>query len=118
MLVSYHRLHDIPLIMLILLAEFYFFMLKKDKLNMLVSAAFIMFFTAPFSLIIKVSHLLCELPHIGDFIQLGPSDMDIEVLPLSAPVFLLLTVYAFYLYCFKQEAVVFELKPVSRNIPK
>ena len=118
MLVSYHRLHDIPLIMLIILAEFYFFMLKKDKINMLISAIFILFFAVPFTLIIKISHLLCRLPNIGNFIQTGPSDTNIEVFPLSAAIFLLLTVYSLCLYFFKQEDVVFELnesKPDGEN---
>ena len=110
MLLSYHRLHDIPLIMLIILAEFYFSMLKKDKINMLISAVFIIFFTVPFSLIISLSHLMTKLPHSGDFIQIGHYYLKhMDVFPLSAIVFLLLTIYSLYLYFFKKEDIIFEL---------
>ena len=120
MLLSYHRLHDIPLIMLIILAEFYFFLLKKDRFNMLISALFIIFFTVPFSLIINISHQLTKLPHVNDLIQYGHyyRKGNIDVFPLAAVVFLLLTIYSLYLYFFKQEDVVFELnenKPDGEN---
>jgi hypothetical protein len=110
MLLSYHRLHDIHLIMLILLAEFDFFLLNKDKINMLISAIFIIFFAVPFSLVISISHLITKLPHIGDFFQICHYAIkDIDVFPLSAVVFLLLTIYSLYLYFFKKEEVIFEL---------
>ncbi len=115
MLLSYHRLHDINLIMLVLLAEFYFFMLRKDKINMLISAVFIIFFAVPFSLVLRISHLICKLPHIGDFVQTCHYDIsDIDVFPLSAVVFLLLTIYALYIYFHKKEEVIFELNEEKR----
>jgi hypothetical protein len=110
MLLSYHRLHDINLIILILLAEFYFFMLNNDKVNMLISAMFIGFFAAPFSLILSISHQICKLPHIGDLFQTCHYYLkDIDVFPLSAVFFLLLTIYSLYLYFCKKEEVIFEL---------
>ena len=110
MLLSYHRLHDIHLIMLLILAEFYFFLVSRDKINMLISAVFIIFFAVPFSLVLSISHLIAKLPHIGNFFytcNYYPQNRD--VFPLSAIVFLLLTIYSLYLYFFKKEDVVFEL---------
>ncbi|MFA6101872.1 MAG: glycosyltransferase 87 family protein [Victivallaceae bacterium] len=110
MLLSYHRLHDINLIMLVLLAEFYFFLLKKDKINISISIAFILFFAVPFSLVIRISHLICKLPHVGDFFQTCHYYVNnIDVFPLPAIVFLLLTIYSLYLYFYKKEEVIFEL---------
>jgi len=110
MLLSYHRLHDIHLIMLLILAEFYFFLLNRDKVNMLISAAFIIFFAVPFSLVLSFSHLIAKLPHIGDFFYTCNYYLqNRDVFPLSAVVFLFLTIYSLYLYFFKKENVVFEL---------
>lgn len=110
MLLSYHRIHDIHLIMLLILAEFYFFLLKRDKVNMLISAAFITFFAAPFSLILSFSHLLAKIPHIGDvFYTCNYYLQNRDVFPLSAVVFLFLTIYSLYLYFYKREEVIFEL---------
>jgi len=110
MLLSYHRLHDIHLIILLLLAEFYFFLINNDKINMLISAAFIIFFAAPFSLVLSVSHLIAKLPHVGDvFYTCNYYLQNRDVFPLSAVVFLFLTIYSLYLYFFKKEDVIFEL---------
>ena len=110
MLLSYHRLHDIHLIMLLILAEFYFFMLNNDKINMLISAAFIVFFAAPFSLVLSLSHLITKLPHIDSiFHTCNYYPQKRDVFPLSAVVFLLLTIYSLYLYFYKREEVIFKL---------
>lgn len=111
MLLSYHRLHDIHLIMLLIMAEFYFFLINRDKVNMLISAAFIIFFAAPFSLVLSFSHLIAKLPHVGDvFYTCNYYLQNREVFPLSAVVFLFLTIYSLYLYFCKREEVIFELK--------
>ena len=110
MLLSYHRLHDIHLIMLLLLAEFYFFLINRDKVNMLISAAFIIFFAVPFSLVLNFSHMITKLPHVGDiFYTCNYYLQNRDVFPLSAVVFLFLTIYSLYLYFYKREEVIFEL---------
>lgn len=112
MLLSYHRLHDIHLIILIMMAELYFFILKKDKINILISAAFILFFAVPFSLIISISHLITKIPHLGDFFYTcNYYSQNKDVFPLSALVFLLFTTYSLYLFFFKKEEIIFELNP-------
>ncbi len=119
MLLSYHRLYDIPLIMLCLLANFYLFILKKDWKNIFISSAFIAFFMLPFSAVMNVAEMINDIPCVKD-IFIVSRYFKIMVFPLPAIVFLFLSVYAAFIYFRKQENVIFELSrprnPEKQNV--
>ncbi len=110
MLLCYHRLYDIPVIMLCLFANLYLFILKKDFKNVIISLIFAGFFIAPLSAIIVVAERIGTIPYISKVFIMCQYYQDVlPVFPLTAIVFLLLTGYALYLYFRRKEDIVFVL---------
>jgi hypothetical protein len=110
MLLCYHRLYDIPVIMLCLFANLYLFILKKDLKNVIISLIFAGFFIAPLSAIIVVAERIGTIPYISKIFIMCQYYQDVlPVFPLTAIVFLLLTGYALYLYFRRKEDIVFVL---------
>ena len=110
MLLCYHRLYDISVIMLCLIANLYLFILKKDFRNVIITLIFAGFFIAPLSVIIKVAEHIGTIPGVSKiFIMCQYYQNVLPVFPLTAIVFLLLTGYAVYLYFSRREDIVFVL---------
>lgn len=110
MLLCYHRLYDIPLIMLCLIANLYLFIVKKDFKNIIISLFFVGFFIAPLSAIIAVAERVGTIPCMSKIFIMCQYYQDVlPVFPLTAIVFLLLTGYALYLYFRRPEDIVFVL---------
>jgi hypothetical protein len=110
MLLCYHRLYDISVIMLCLIANLYLFILKKDLRNVIITLIFAGFFLAPLSAIIKVAERIGTIPGVSKIFIMCQYYQDIlPVFPLTAIVFLLLTGYSVYLYFSRHEDIVFAL---------
>lgn len=105
MLLSYHRLYDLSSVLLILHAYVFLLLRTRQWFKLVIASAFIGYFMLPFSTIIDFSIELSKIPNIGDFICISKY-YKVQVFPLSAVMFLLLSAYSIYLYFSNKDDVI------------
>ncbi len=101
MLISYHRLYDLSLVVLLLYGFVALLLSTRQWIKAGLAVAFSLYFIVPFSLICSISEALAEIPGIGEIVYISKY-YKIDVFPFSAVMFLLLTVYSLYLYFFNK----------------
>lgn len=102
MLISYHRLHDLIIVLPFLSLFSYVFFVKKQYGLLAICSFFYIYFLIPESIIFRISSLLgTKLIFLQEWIHLCSYNDNIEqwhnLLPTHAVIMLLLTVFAYYL---------------------
>jgi hypothetical protein len=105
MLLSYHRLYDLSFVLLILHAYVFLLLRTRQWFKLVIASAFIGYFMLPFSAIIDFSIELSKIPGIEDFVYISKY-YKVQVFPLSAVMFLFLSVYSVYLYFSNKDDVI------------
>ena len=99
MLVSYHRLYDNIIVVLLLLIKTNFLVLKKDRVNASICGAFLAFYMIPVSWVLKVADYLGNnVLWLGKIFYTSPYAQFSAVLPLIAWSQTVLGLYLLYLY--------------------
>lgn len=115
MLLSYHRLYDLSFVLLILHAYVFLLLRTRQWFKLVISSAFIGYFMLPFTSIIDFSIELAKIPGIGNFVYISKY-YKVEVFPLSAVMFLLLSAFSVYLYFSNKDDVI--LNPGEEDVKK
>jgi hypothetical protein len=115
MLVSYHRLYDNIIVVLLLLVKTNYLILKKDRLNSLICGAFLAFYLIPVSWVLKAANYLGSKPFIGEIFFTSSFRQFQTVLPLIAMLQTLLGLYLLYLYLTTEDEYTFQLKTRQSN---
>jgi hypothetical protein len=98
MLLSYHRLYDANLIMLLLLVKMNFLIRKQDWNNASICGLFLFFFIIPLSWIFQTSDYLGSHSLLSQIFYTCSYEQFKHLIPIPAWVMILLTLYSYYLY--------------------
>lgn len=111
MLVSYHRLYDNVIIILLLLVKTNFLVRKKNWLNALICGGFLGFYMIPVSWIQKVANYLGNnVPLLAKIFYTSPYAQFSAVLPIIAWSQTALGLYLLYLYFKTEDDYTFKLE--------
>ncbi|MFA7183324.1 MAG: hypothetical protein WC082_00430 [Victivallales bacterium] len=113
MLVSYHRLYDNIIVVLLLLVKINFLILRKDRFNSLICGAFLTFYMIPVSWIFSLADCLGGNPLLARIFYTSPFEDFQTVLPIIAMSQTLLGLYLLYLYLKSEDEYTFPLKTKS-----
>jgi Glycosyltransferase family 87 len=113
MLISYHRLYDLSIVMLLLLLKTRYLIVARDWKNSLICVAFLFCYTIPFSWVLELSDIVGRIFPLKGFVQLCNYRQFSHLLPVSAWMMLALSVYVLYLYMRTGEEFVFQLEPAG-----
>lgn len=108
MLVSYHRLYDNIIVILLLLVKTNFLVLKKNWLNAAICGAFLAFYLIPVSWVLKVADYLGSTG-LSKIFYASPYAQFSMVLPVIAWVQTALGLYLLYLYFKTEDDFIFKL---------
>ncbi|MDD5597521.1 MAG: hypothetical protein PHV82_06225, partial [Victivallaceae bacterium] len=114
MLVSYHRLYDNIIVILLLLVKTNFLIRRKDRFNSLICGAFLAFYMIPVSWIFRAADRLGSSPLLAGIFYTSPFGQFQTVLPVIAIAQTLLGIYLLYLYLKSEEEYTFQL-PVNNQ---
>jgi len=109
MLVSYHRLYDNVVLILLLLVKTNFLILKKDKLNAVICGIFLLYYLIPISWIFELANYLGSTWLSGVFYVSAYEEYP-TVLPVIAWSQTLLGLYLLYLYFKTDDDYTFKLE--------
>lgn len=111
MLVSYHRLYDNIIVVLLLLLKTNFLVLKKNWLNALICGGFLGFYMIPVSWVLKVADYLgTNVLWLGKIFYISPYAQFPAVLPIIAWSQTALGLYLLYLYFKTEDDCTFKLE--------
>jgi hypothetical protein len=111
MLVSYHRLYDNIIVVLLLLVKANFLVLKKNWLNALICGGFLFFYMIPISWVLKTAnHLGNNLPWLSKIFYVSPYSQFSAVVPIIAWTQTALGLYLLYLYFKTEDDYTFKLE--------
>jgi hypothetical protein len=111
MLVSYHRLYDNIIVVLLLLVKTNFLILKKNWPNALICGAFLGFYMIPVSWVLKIADYLGNnVPYLGKIFYASPYAQFSAVLPIIAWSQTALGLYLLYLYFKTEDDYTFKLE--------
>ncbi len=113
MLVSYHRLYDNIILVLLLLVKTNFLILKKNWLNAVICGAFLAFYLVPVTWVLKVANYLGstglnKIFYVSSFAQFP------TVLPIIAWSQTVLGLYLIYLYFKTEDDYIFKLETKAK----
>ncbi len=111
MLVSYHRLYDNIIVVLLLLVKTNFLILKKNWLNALICGAFLGFYMIPVSWVLKTADYSGNnVPWLSQIFYASPYAQFSAVLPIIAWSQTALGLYLLYLYFKTEDDYTFKLE--------
>jgi len=111
MLVSYHRLYDNVILILLLLVKTNFLILKKNWINAAICGAFLGFYMIPVSWVMKIADYLGNnVPLLAKIFHASPYGQFTAVLPIIAWSQTVLALYILYLYFKTEDDYTFQLK--------
>jgi hypothetical protein len=111
MLVSYHRLYDNIIVVLLLLVKTNFLILKKNWINASICGLFLGFYMVPVSWVMKIADYLGNnVPWLAKIFYVSPYAQFSAVLPIIAWSQTALGLYLLYLYFKTEDDYTFELK--------
>jgi hypothetical protein len=110
MLVSYHRLYDNIIVVLLLLVKTNFLVIKKNWINASICGLFLGFYIIPVSWILKFADYLGKnMPWCAKIFYVSPYAQFTTVLPLIAWAQTALGLYLLYLYFKTEDDYTFKL---------
>ena len=112
MLVSYHRLYDNVVVVLLLLVKANFLILRKDKLNAMICGAFLAFYLIPVSWILEFANYL-GTTWLSRIFHVSAYEDFATVLPIIAWSQTILGIYLLYLYFTSDDDYIFKLETKS-----
>jgi len=116
MLVSYHRLYDNIIVVLLLLLKTNFLITKKNWMNVSICGIFLGFYMIPVSWILKIADYLGNnVPLLSKIFYASPYAQFSAVLPLIAWSQTILGLYVLYLYFYTEDDYTFELEIKTRQ---
>ena len=111
MLVSYHRLYDNIILVLLLLVKTNFLVLKKNWLHAFICGAFLLFYMIPVSWILRIANYLGNnVSCLSKIFYVSPYAQFNAVLPIIAWSQTVLGLYLLYLYFKSEDGCTFKLK--------
>lgn len=111
MCVSYHRIYDNVILVLLLIIKTNFLIFKKDWINSLMCGAFLGYFLIPISWIFKIADYLGNnVSGLQNFFYLSSYWHFSNVLPLVAFSHTALSIYLLYVYLKNDNDYIFELQ--------
>ena len=108
MLVSYHRLYDNIIVVLLLVVKMNFLVIRKDWLNAGICGAFLGFYLIPVSWVLKTANCLGNT-WLSKIFYVSPYAQFSTVLPIIAWSQTILGIYLLYLYFKTEEDLVLKL---------
>ena len=119
MLISYHRLYDAGIIILLLLVKINFLFRKRDWINLAVCAGFCLFYLVPLDMLFKISNRLGTYPVFSSIFITCPFKSQYQhLLPFLSWSIIALACYAFYLYKKTDDDFIFDLNFMHENSRK
>ena len=116
MLVSYHRLYDAGIIVLLLLVKINFLLRKRDWINIAVCSGFCLFYVAPLDVVFQISDHFGSYPMLSKiFHTCSFKKQYSHLLPLPSWSIIALAGYAFYLYKKTEDDFIFDLNFMHKN---
>jgi hypothetical protein len=109
MLVSYHRLYDNIIVVLLLLVKTNFLILRKDWLNAGICGAFLGFYLVPVSWVFRIANYLGSTG-LSKIFHVSPFEQFPTVLPVIAWSQTVLGLYLLYLYFKTDDDYTFKLE--------
>ena len=111
MLVSYHRLYDNVILVLLLVIKTNFLVIKKDWRNSFICTAFLLYYLMPVSWIFMISNYLGgNVVWLQNVFHVSPYAQHLHVLPVIAFSQTFLGLYILYLYLKTEDDYVFKLE--------
>ncbi|MDD5727482.1 MAG: hypothetical protein PHV59_02860 [Victivallales bacterium] len=116
MLVSYHRLYDNVIVVLLLIIKTNFLINRKSRCRALVCGLFLAYYLVPVSWIFTIANYLgTNISWLQKEFFISPYSQYAQVLPLIAFSQTALGLWALYLYLKTEEDYIFELEPSAGN---
>ncbi len=112
MLVSYHRLYDNVVVLLLLLVKTNFLILKKDKFNAVICGIFLLYYIIPVSWIFELANYLGSTC-LSKIFYVSSFEEYQTVLPIIAWSQTVLGLYLLYLYFKTDDDYIFSLETKS-----
>ncbi|MEI8247529.1 MAG: glycosyltransferase 87 family protein [Lentisphaerota bacterium] len=116
MLISYHRLYDAGIIILLLLVKINFLFRRKDWIHFAGCAFFGLLYLVPLDVMFKISNYLGAYPVVSRiFHTCSFKGQYLHLLPLPSWSIIALACYAFYLYKKTDDDFIFDLNFKIKN---
>jgi hypothetical protein len=109
-LVSYHRLYDNVILVLLLIVKTNFLVFRKDWKNSVICSAFLAYYLIPVSWIFEIADIIgSNVLWLHNVFYLSPYAQYSQVLPVIAFSQTVLGLYLLYLYLKTEEDYIFRL---------